>query len=455
MKKVIVIVIVSTIAVFSLQGLWTKSMYRAYTHQTIETMEKALITSIGKEISFRRKKQPFKDPKNPTFVYKRAKDMTPEERSSLKGDTLNFDKLREKNIGSNMYDILLQISQDKLIEKGNYIRLHTLDSLFQAELQKAKIEAQYSLLVYNKDTIVTDRAGTLKDLTQATGSTHFFPIGTKGLQFLQVKADIRLSAFIRQMLYILMASVGMVAVILGCVVYLMIVIRRKEQLFKQREANVNGTVHDLKSPLNGIVTLLGFLRNKQTDSASQTLMDGIIRQAKHLISDIEALLVTARRDRRQIHLQKKEADLVQLVERAKESLSANYTGKAHRISIDSKLTKTNPEVDALYITNVIRNLMENALKYSDDGVEIQVRIRQDEACTYLEVEDNGWGIERKYHRKIFQQFFQVPNDKEVRRRGYGVGLAYSYYIMEAHGGTIRVKSELGKGSTFTCVFPMK
>ena len=58
--------------------------------------------------------------------------MTPEERSSLKGDTLNYDELREKNIGSNMYDILLQISQDKLIEKGNYIRLHTLDSLFQA-----------------------------------------------------------------------------------------------------------------------------------------------------------------------------------------------------------------------------------------------------------------------------------------------------------------------------------
>jgi len=84
MKKVIVIVIVSTIAVFGLQGLWMKSMYQAYTHQTIETMESALGTSIGKEISYREKKQPFKDPKNPTFVYKRAKDMTPEERSSLK-----------------------------------------------------------------------------------------------------------------------------------------------------------------------------------------------------------------------------------------------------------------------------------------------------------------------------------------------------------------------------------
>ena len=144
---------------------------------------------------------------------------------------------------------------------------------------------------------------------------------------------------------------------------------------------------------------------------------------------------------------------MQLVEQAKESLSANYTGKAHRIFVDSEQPTMKLEADALYITNVIRNLLENALKYSDEGVIIQVRIRQDEAHTYLEVGDNGWGIERKYHRKIFQQFFQVPGDKEVRRRGYGVGLAYSYYIMEAHGGTIRVKSEPGKGSTFTCVLP--
>ena len=453
MKRVIVIVIVSTIAVFSLQGLWMKSMYRAFTSQTIETMESALGTSIGKEISYRQKKQPFKDPKNPTFVYKRAKDMTPEERSSLKGDTLNYDELRERNIGSNMYDILLQISQDKLIEKKNYIQLHTLDSLFQAELQKAKTEARYRLLIFDKDTTVTEQTGTLAECAEATDSTRLFPIGTKGLQFVQVKVDIGLSAFLRQMLYILMASVGMVVVILGCVVYLMIVIRKKNILFKQREANVNGTVHDLKSPLNGIVTLLGFLRNKQTDPTTQTLMDGTIRQAKHLIGDIEALLVTARRDRQQIHLQKKETDLVQLVEQAKESLSANYTGKGHRILVDSEQTTMKLEADALYITNVIRNLLENALKYSDEGVIIQVRIRQNEAHTYLEVEDNGWGIERKYHRKIFQQFFQVPNDKEVRRRGYGVGLAYSYYIMEAHGGTIRVKSEPGKGSTFTCVFP--
>ncbi len=455
MKKVIVIVIVSTIAVFGLQGLWMKSMYQAYTHQTIETMESALGTSIGKEISYRQKKQPFKDPKNPTFVYKRAKDMTPEERSSLKGDTLNYDELREKNIGSNMYDILLQISQDKLIEKKNYIQLHTLDSLFLAELQKAKTEARYRLLIFDKDTTVTEQTGTLAECAEATYSTRLFPIGTKGLQFVQVKVDIGLSAFLRQMLYILIASVGMVVVILGCVVYLMIVIRKKNILFKQREANLNGTVHDLKAPLNGVITLLGFLRNKQTDPSARTLMDGTIRQAQCMVSGIESLLVTARRDRQQLHLQKKETDLVQLVKLAKESLSATYTGKPHLICIENEQKPVMLEVDALYITNVLRNLIENALKYSDDGVEIRIRIRQDKIHTCLEVEDNGWGIERKYHRKIFEQYFQVPNDKEVRRRGYGIGLAFTYYIMEAHGGSIRVKSEPGKGSTFSCIFPMK
>lgn len=352
-------------------------------------MESAITTSIGKEISYRQKKQPFKDPKNPTFTYKHAKDMTPEERSSLKGDTLNYDELREKNIGSNMYDVLLQISQDKLIKKKNYLQLHTLDSLFQAELQRNKVKARYSLLIYNKDTTVTDRTGTLKDLTQATSSTRLFPIGTKGLQFVQAKADIGLSAFLRLMLHILIASVGMVIVILGCVVYLMIVIRKKNILFKQREANLNGTVHDLKAPLNGVITLLGFLRNKQTDPSARTLMEGTIRQAQCMVSDIESLLVTARRDRQHLHLQKKETDLVQLVKQAQESLSATYTGKPHSICIENGQTPVRLEVDALYITNVLRNLIENALKYSDDGVEIRIRIRQDKTHTCLEVEDNG------------------------------------------------------------------
>ena len=455
MKKVIFVVVICAFFVFCLQGLWMSSMYSAYVNQSIEAIEKAMETSIGKEMSYRVKERPFKDPKNPKVVYRYAEDMTPEEKKSLKGDTLKLNETSQKNIGNNLREIILQIQQDALIEQKKYLRLNILDSIFQAELHREKVAAKYRILIYDKDTAVINQTGMLDTTHQATADTRFFPIGTKGLQFVQVKADIGLSAFLREMLYILIASVVMVVVILGCVVYLMVTIRKKDLLFKQREANVNGTVHDLKAPLNGIITLLGFLRNKQTDASVQTLMDGTVRQAKNLVSDIESLLVTARRDRQQLHLQKKREDLVQLVAQAQESLSSQYIGKPHCIRVECEETGMMAEVDALYVTNVLRNLMENALKYSDDGVEIIVRLRKEVSRLCLEVEDNGWGIERKYHKKIFDQFFQVPSEHEVRRRGYGVGLAFAYYIMEAHGGSIRVKSELGKGSTFTCVFPIK
>lgn len=455
MKKVIFVVVICAFFVFCLQGLWMSSMYSAYVNQSIEAIEKAMETSIGKEMSYRVKERPFKDPKNPKVVYRYAEEMTPEEKNSMKGDTLNLEELRQKNIGADINEIIAQISQDSYMHSKKYLRLNVLDSIFQAELHREKVAAKYGIFIYDKDTAVINQTGMLDTTHQATADTRFFPIGTKGLQFVQVKADIGLSAFLREMLYILIASVVMVVVILGCVVYLMVTIRKKDLLFKQREANVNGTVHDLKAPLNGIITLLGFLRNKQTDTSVQTLMDGIVRQAKNLVSDIESLLVTARRDRRQLHLQKKRTDLVQLVAQARESLSSQYIGKPHCIRVECEETEMMAEVDALYVTNVLRNLMENALKYSGDGVEIIVRIRKEASCLCLEVEDNGWGIERKYHKKIFDQFFQVPSEHEVRRRGYGVGLAFAYYIMEAHGGSIRVKSELGKGSTFICVFPMK
>ena len=455
MKKVIFVVVICAFFVFCLQGLWMSSMYSAYVNQSIEAIEKAMETSIGKEMSYRVKERPFKDPKNPKVVYRYAEDMTPEEKKSLKGDTLKLNETSQKNIGNNLREIILQIQQDALIEQKKYLRLNILDSIFQAELHREKVAAKYRILIYDKDTAVINQTGTLDTPLRATTDTRLFPIGTKGLQFVQVKADIGLSAFLREMLYILIASVVMVVVILGCVVYLMVTIRKKDLLFKQREANVNGTVHDLKAPLNGIITLLGFLRNKQTDTSVQTLMDGIVRQAKNLVSDIESLLVTARRDRQQLHLQKKRADLAQLVAQARESLSSQYIGKPHCIRVECEETGMMAEVDALYVTNVLRNLMENALKYSDDGVEIIVRLRKEASRLCLEVEDNGWGIERKYHKKIFDQFFQVPSEHEVRRRGYGVGLAFAYYIMEAHGGCIRVKSEPGKGSTFTCVFPIK
>lgn len=455
MKKVIYIAIVCVIAIFCLQGFWISNMYCAYVERAVGIMEEAMSVSIGKEIAFRRHSSPYKDPKHPKIVYKAAKDMTREEKSQLKGDTLDLQHLSQKNIGFNLSEVIVQFDQDFFIKEKKYILLSKLDSIFSQELKKIDIVANHCILLYNKDTTVVNSIGTLSANKQNVESTRLFPIGTKGLQFIQVKADTSLSPFLREMLFILVQSILLVLIVLGCVAYLVILIRKKDNLFKQREASVNGTVHDLKAPLNSVITLMGYLKKKLPDASLQKIVEDTAGHTRNLVNDIEALLITARRDKQKIILQNTETDLLQLIECAQESISIQYICKPHKITLDSDFDEVRLMLDPLYVTNIIRNLLENALKYSNEGVRVIIKVKKEKNRVVLLVEDNGWGIEKKYQKKIFTQFFQVPREQVAHQHGYGVGLAYTKYIMEAHGGSISVESEPGKGSTFICKFPMK
>ena len=455
MIKVIYIAIIAAIAMFCLQGLWIGNMYRAYVTQTIGTIENVMSVSIGKEIAFRRHASPYEDPEHPKIVYKAADDMTPEERSRLKGDTLDLDMMTRQHIGSNLAEMIMQFSQDDFIKKGKFVLLSKLDSIFRKELGRTEVAADCCILLCGKDTVtVINSFGVLPDERWAK-STRLFPIGTKSLQFIQVKADIAISPFLREMILILMSSILLVVIILWCVIYLVALVRKKDKLFKQREASVNGTVHDLKAPLNSVITLMGYLKKKLPDASLQKIVADTAAQTRNLVNDIEALLITARQDKQKIILQKTETDLLQLIERARESISIQYVGKPHKITLESDFNEAKLRLDPLYVTNVIRNLLENALKYSNGGVSIVIKVGKEKNEVVLSVEDNGWGIERKYQKKIFTQFFQVPREEVVHQHGYGVGLAYTKYIMEAHGGSISVESEPGKGSTFICRFPVK
>lgn len=405
MRKVIYIAIIAAIAMFCLQGLWIGNMYRAYVTQTIGTIENVMSVSIGKEIAFRRHASPYEDPEHPKIVYKAADDMTPEERSRLKGDTLDLDMMTRQHIGSNLAEMIMQFSQDDFIKKGKFVLLSKLDSIFRKELGRTEVAADCCILLCGKDTVtVINSFGVLPDERWAK-STRLFPIGTKSLQFIQVKADIALSPFLREMILILMSSILLVVITLWCVIYLVALVRKKDKLFKQREASVNGTVHDLKAPLNSVITLMGYLKKKLPDASLQKIVADTAAQTRNLVNDIEALLITARQDKQKIILQKTETDLLQLIERARESISIQYVGKPHKITLESDFNEAKLRLDPLYVTNVIRNLLENALKYSNGGVSIVIKVGKEKNEVVLSVEDNGWGIERKYQKKIFTQFF--------------------------------------------------
>lgn len=453
MKKLIYTPILITIVLFCLQGLWLNKIHHAYMKQSMQTIQQLLSLSIAKESSLRNYSLP-QNPKNPRIIYRHANQITEEERKQLKGDTINLNSLVSRNISNNMAEAILQLQQDGLIKKKSFIQLTKLDSIFRQELNTANINISHQILLYDKDTIVKQSIGALPTNALFIKKTQLYPIGTKGLQFIQVKANVPFSSFIQEMLQILIESILLTIIILGYVIFLVITIHKKDKLFKRREASVNGTIHDLKSPLNSIITLMSFIKKKVPDIHTQQLVENTERQAQKLVNEIEALLITARKDRQKVYLQKEETDLVLLVTEVAQEVSMQHSHQPHQIKMESELNELNLMLDPLYVRNAIRNLVENALKYSDDGVQIIIRISKKETQAIFTVKDNGWGIAPKYQKKIFTQFFQVPREQMAHQRGYGIGLAYTKYIIEAHGGSISVESIPGKGSIFICKFPL-
>jgi signal transduction histidine kinase len=108
-----------------------------------------------------------------------------------------------------------------------------------------------------------------------------------------------------------------------------------------------------------------------------------------------------------------------------------------------------------HLTNVLYNLVDNAVKYSADGSSINIRLQEQGSVITLTVEDNGLGIAKEYHGKIFEKFFRVPSGDLHNIKGYGLGLSYVAGVIRNHNGKISLESEPGSGSKFIVTLPKK
>ena len=362
----------------------------------------------------------------PVFKVKLLSDMTPQELDSIRKlptnkDTFNLPAARKMGIGTTTGEIVSQLAQDYLLAAGFPLNLNTLDSLWRAS--DSIVHHPHQFLLYDKDTVMISSVGDLESHTPDYVS-QLHPIGTKGLQYLQIKADIPMSHFLRHQLWTLALSACMMLLVLLCLFFQLTAIRRKEALLRKREMTINGTIHDLKSPLNSVITMMGWLKQTAPDKETKEMLETSKAGVRRLISNIEALLMTARMDRRQVVLNKSLIDVPERAEGVKKELSCLYPGKPHTICIINELPAgLQVMADGMDIENVIRNLMENALKYSDAGVRIEVSLSIVNERLRVSVKDNGWGIAPCHQRKLFTQFYRVPRSEEQQQKGYGIGLA--------------------------------
>ena len=459
MKKYYYITLVAIVATVCLQVSYINSLYNRYVDEKIIGIEDIVQKLSTRERIIRDALRVGVKPKErPRIMRKHISHMTQEEIDSLRrlpggADTIDVIAAQKAGIGGTAGEIVDQLMQDLLLKSGFPLNLNTLDSLWRAS--DSIVRHPHQFFLYDKDTVMISSVGDLESHTPDYVS-QLHPIGTKGLQYLQIKADIPMSHFLRHQLWTLALSACMMLLVLLCLFFQLTAIRRKEALLRKREMTINGTIHDLKSPLNSVITMMGWLKQTAPDKETKEMLETSKAGVRRLISNIEALLMTARMDRHQVVLNKSLIDVPEMAEGVKKELSCLYPGKPHTICIINELPAgLQVMADGMYIENVIRNLMENALKYSDAGVRIEVSLSIVNERLRVSVKDNGWGIAPCHQRKLFTQFYRVPRSEEQQQKGYGIGLAQSQYIINEHGGEIMVKSAEGEGSTFTFMIPCR
>lgn len=455
MKKYYCITILALLVVTLLQGYNVSLQYKEYTYKEIDKINSALKVSVDEEYAIRAYQNytQYKDGKQRLYY----KDMSeedflkakPKKEDIININEINIQELRDKGIVETEAEAMGLLTKDRLTAKVNPINLKKLSQIFKKNLNE---DFTYTLLILDENKKVIKSYGQTKDIETWQASKPI-AIGLKPIRFVQARVDITPSSFIINSIWTLASTILLAFIIVFCVGYQMTAIRNKEDLLRNREVSLHGTVHDLKAPLASILLKLGFIKDCIKDADLQEMIASSERQIKNLANTIKTILITSKASESKLVINKEQVDIIELTQQAQEQIDINYASKPHAIGIhDHREEKALVYADKYLIENVMHNLMENAVKYSDREANVDVNIKQDEHFTIISVSDHGVGIDKKYQKKIFEQFYRIPATHH--KSGYGIGLAMVKYAVKAHGGTIKVVSELGKGSTFTFTLPL-
>lgn len=284
--------------------------------------------------------------------------------------------------------------------------------------------------------------------------TYLFPYNSLECRAVSVSCRIPADEVIGSMLWTFILSLTVSLMLVVCLIWQISTIARLNRIDKTRRSFIQTMVHELKRPLSTLKMCISALDNDKM-MAEETVRHEMIGESRRAINNLAAYFSRLRdityNEAGQIPLDIETCDLKEIVasEIAKTDLPS---GKDVEIK-DVSVGRVELACDRMHISQMIRNLIENAVKYSGDSVEIKVDCRRKDDCVEISVADNGYGISESDCVRVFDKFYRTRSASDSDKPGVGLGLAYVKLLAEAHGGTVAVKSREGSGSLFTIIIP--
>lgn len=364
----------------------------------------------------------------------------------------------KNNMVKDIFDELISINIYN--EQNSKIDTLLLDSIIRFELMQKGVTAGFIFNVLPSKEVPYNAASLPESEQQLIASPYKINLSPDNVfikpQFLSIYFPNKSSYLLSSMWLLLVVSIAFMLVLIFSFYYTISTIFRQKKLSEIKNDFISNMTHEFKTPISTISLACEVLSDQSVEKSQERVSNYVKMigdENKRLSLLVENILQTAILDKGQFKLKIQPIDIHTLIEQTITNIKLQVENKEGTITTQLEAEKAVVYADRVHVTNIVFNLIDNALKYTYEKPHINIRTRSASEGIYISVRDNGIGISRENQRRIFDTMYRVPTGNIHNVKGFGLGLSYVKAVVEKHGGSISVESELERGSEFTVYLP--
>ena len=359
-------------------------------------------------------------------------------------------------------DLMKDVFKDIIIGKRSiYERLNhvMLDTLLKKQFAEEGISLPFEYGVRDNGNFVF--ASFNKDENFSKSKTYkvkLFPNDTfQQDQTLQVYFPEKKNYILKNLWSIFGSSFLLIAFVGGIFYYSVNSLLNQKKLSNIKNDFINNMTHELKTPVSTIALALEVIKDKDINKSpekTERYLNIITEENRRLGTQIEKVLQIAKLEKGDLNLHFEPIDINEVLDQVVKNQGVQMEQNGVKLNLDLQAAETIVSADRVHLTNIIFNLMDNAIKYSKEQPEISIATSNTATALSITISDNGIGIPKDQLSKIFEKFYRVPKGDLHDVKGFGLGLSYVKNMVEMHKGSITVNSKIDEGTKFSINLPL-
>jgi len=342
-----------------------------------------------------------------------------------------------------------------LWEQLSNISTEEISNIIGDELERNHINLDFEFAIITSNLNTINSSGFTPEMYNNSFERILSPDGNYVLHLYIIKPK---NYILRRTAWMISASVLFTIIIISAFAVTVRTVFRQKQLSEIKSDFINNMTHEFKTPLATISLAVDALGNNKVQSRPDQInyYTGIIKdENKRMHKQVEKILQAAQLDAENLELKLQTVDAHQVIRNAAANILLLVEDKNGTVEQNLNAKKYFIKADEVHFSNIIANLLDNAVKYSKEKPKIIINTSDNNSKNLtIQIKDNGIGMSKETICHIFEKFYRAHTGNLHNVKGFGLGLSYVKSVVDAHNGKIKVDSNVGKGSTFTLEFPM-